>query len=73
MLLRNFRYQLAAIAYQRPKRTALRKSLSTVAAMLPGVAVSFRRTRSISAAVHPATLLPLHHWRLARRPAPCLG
>jgi len=69
MLLRDFRCQLAAIAYQRPKRTALRNSLSTVAAMLPGIAVSLWRTRSISTAVHSATLLPLHHWRMARPPA----
>jgi hypothetical protein len=60
MLLRNVRCQHAAIAYQRPKRPALRNSLSTVAAMLPGIAVSLWRTRSISTAVHPAPLPALH-------------
>jgi hypothetical protein len=72
MLLRNFRHQLPAVAYKRPKRAALRNSLSTVAAMLPGIAVPLWRTRSISTAVHSATFLPADNRALTRFPVACL-
>jgi len=73
MPLRNFRCQLAAIAYQRPKPTALSNSLSTVAAMLPGIPIALWRAGSISAPMHAAAFPPLHLGRLAWVPAARLG